>query len=235
MHMGEPSNHSLKVSHQPRKVRSFVRRTGRLTRGQKQSLDYLFPKFGLAMDAPLPNNWQPGQVVVEIGFGMGDALHQLASAYPQFNFIGIDVHRPGIGHLLNRIESSGIKNLRLIEGDAMEWLNQTQWHQSLHAVLLWFPDPWPKKRHHKRRIVQTEFLQHLSEVLKPGGYWHFASDWIPYADAVKERIGRQHQLQLIPPEQIQTEVLRRPTTKFEQRGMALGHQITDLYCLKPTC
>lgn len=216
-----------------RQVRSFVRRTGRLTRGQKQSLQELFPKYGLPLDASMPEGWASGSLVLEIGFGMGESLIQLATHYHQFNFLGIDVHRPGIGHLLNRIDATGVQNVRVMEGDAMEWLKQTSWRHCLHAVLLWFPDPWPKKRHHKRRIVQTEFLQLLSEVLKPGGYWHFASDWVPYVDAVKEQVAAQHRLQLITPEHIQTDVLRRPMTKFEQRGITLGHRITDLYCLNP--
>ncbi|MGB5733948.1 MAG: tRNA (guanosine(46)-N7)-methyltransferase TrmB, partial [Thiohalocapsa sp.] len=179
------SDHAVPSHH--RGIRSFVLREGRLTAGQERAFSELWPRWGC--------DWRPGQlldlpalfgnanpVVLEIGFGNGESLAQMAAAQPQRNFLGLEVHRPGVGHLLLEIERLGLGNLRVLRQDAIGLLREGLVPASLDAVHLYFPDPWPKKRHHKRRIVQPDFVALVARVLVPGGLLHAATDWEPYAE-----------------------------------------------------
>ncbi|WPL19127.1 tRNA (guanine-N(7)-)-methyltransferase [Thiorhodovibrio winogradskyi] len=216
-------------------MRSFVLREGRLTAAQARAFETLWPRFGLgwAPDRPLDlpalfGNDQP--VVLEIGFGNGEALLHMAARYPERNYLGLEVHRPGIGHLLLALESAGLNNVRLLREDACALLARGLAPASLAGVCLFFPDPWPKKRHHKRRIVQPGFIDDLARVLVGGGFFHAATDWAPYADWMLEHLraasDRFENLSTSgdfvprPPD--------RPQTRFERRGERLGQPARDL-------
>ncbi len=216
-----------------RAIRSFVRRAGRITRAQRRALDELWPRYGIEpRDSLLDFSAVFGQrapVIVEIGFGNGEALAAMAAAHPDNNYLGIEVHRPGIGSLLLRLGDEALTNVRLLEGDAKEILAQRIPPNSIQGVHLFFPDPWPKKRHHKRRLVQTDFIELIRRALMLGGYFHLATDWQDYA---------VHMLALLT----QTPGFKntanisgyaprpdyRPLTKFERRGQKLGHGVWDL-------
>lgn len=216
-----------------RQVRSFVRRAGRITKAQARALDELWPTYGIDdADGTLDLDALFGRRaprLCEIGFGNGDALVTLARNRPDVDFLGIEVHDPGIGHLLLAAEKTGLRNLRIARGDAVEVIREWLPPASLDRVHLYFPDPWPKKRHHKRRIVQPAFLEAVARVLKPCGVLHMATDWQPYAEhmlGVTEGSGRFRNLAGTgeysprPPE--------RPETRFERRGRRLGHPVRDL-------
>jgi tRNA (guanine-N7-)-methyltransferase len=219
-------------AHRP--VRSFVLREGRMTAGQRRAYERLWPRFGL--DPAEGETLDPAQIFgnprptrLEIGFGNGEALVALATADPECNFLGVEMHRPGVGHLLLALERQGIDNLRVLRRDATELLHQALPAASLDGVYLFFPDPWPKQRHHKRRIVQPPFLADLARVLRPGGSLHMATDWEDYA---------QHMLTLLEaarefdntagPGRYAPRPQQRPLTRFERRGRRLGHGIWDL-------
>jgi tRNA (guanine-N7-)-methyltransferase len=210
-----------------RRIRSFVRREGRFTPAQKRAFDELWPKYGIENDgAPISCN---SPCVLEIGFGNGASLAQMAMAEPGTHFIGIEVHRPGVGNLLQLIEQHRISNIRIVCDDAVEVLEQRIADNSLDRVQLFFPDPWPKKKHHKRRIVQPAFAQLVRRKLKPGGVWHMATDWQDYAGHMLEVMKTAEGFSNISPtgdyvERPET----RPLTKFEQRGHRLGHGVWDL-------
>ncbi len=214
-------------------IKSFVIRNGRC--GAKQNLAYLYglPKFGISL---VEKPWdfraifgRDAPTVVEIGFGMGYSLIEMAQASPQTNFIGIEVHKPGVGQILLDMMRLNITNIRIVPYDAMTVFRDHIPAESLEGIQIYFPDPWPKKRHHKRRIVQLNFVQLLASALKPQGYLHCATDWAPYAE---------HMLQHITPcavlencSSTQTYVTKpnwRATTKFEVRGQKLGHEVFDL-------
>jgi tRNA (guanine-N7-)-methyltransferase len=216
-----------------RKIRSFVRREGRLTTGQQHALDTLWPKYGIDMsDTALDlgsifGNEQP--VILEIGFGNGDSLAQMAKGNPGLNYLGIEVHRPGVGHLLYLIEEQGIENLRIMSEDAVEIIRNQIPEQALTGVQLFFPDPWPKKKHHKRRIVQPEFVKLLASRLKPGGFFHMATDWENYAEHMLEVMSAAEDFENSTKEgDFIPRPDSRPLTKFEQRGQRLGHGVWDL-------
>jgi tRNA (guanine-N7-)-methyltransferase len=212
-----------------------VLREGRLTAGQARAFSGLWPRFGIerqpgqVLDLPaLFGNGRP--VVLEIGFGNGESLAAMAAAAPDTNFLGVEVHRPGVGHLLLTIERLGLTNLRLLREDAQALLVDGLAPASLAGVNLFFPDPWPKKRHHKRRIVQPAFAERLARVITPGGLFHAATDWEPYAE---------HMLAVLDAADTWFENTAgrgrfapgpgdRPPTKFERRGERLGHQVRDL-------
>ncbi|HEY0635445.1 MAG TPA: tRNA (guanosine(46)-N7)-methyltransferase TrmB [Gammaproteobacteria bacterium] len=216
-----------------RRIRSFVRREGRLTAGQQRALDVLLPRFGVAA-AQTPIDFatlygREAPTILEIGFGNGDSLAQIARNHPQNNYLGIEVHRPGVGHLLMRIEEYGLCNVRVMCADAVEVLQRQIKDESLAALYLFFPDPWHKKRHHKRRQVQPEWAQLVRSKLQIGGYLHMATDWQEYAEHMlavldsAEGFANQspHGDYIERPEY-------RPITKFEQRGARLGHGVWDL-------
>ncbi len=216
-----------------RRVRSFVRRQGRLTRGQQSALETWWPQFGIdRIDEPLDFVVLFGRkapVIVEVGFGNGNTLAQMAMDQPDHDFIGIEVHTPGVGHLLGLIGEHLISNLRIIHDDAIPALQQAIGPQPLAGLRLYFPDPWPKKRHHKRRIVNDGFVTLVADKLAPGGVFHIATDWAPYAEWMLEVMSGQPCFDnrageiLISPRPDW-----RPMTKFEQRGLRLGHEIADL-------
>lgn len=219
--------------HPLRRIRSFVRREGRLTAGQQRALDELFPRFGIeASGTPIDFAARYGReapVIVEIGFGNGDTLAQIARNHPQNNYLGIEVHRPGVGHLLMRIEEYGLSNVRVMCADAVEVLQQQIADGSLAALYLFFPDPWHKKRHHKRRQVQPEWAQLVRRKLKIGGVLHMATDWQEYAEHMLSVLSSAEGFANQSPRGDFIErPAYRPITKFEQRGARLGHGVWDL-------
>lgn len=215
-----------------RTIRSFVRRAGRLTPGQAQALQELWPVFGIDFSDELIDLdsvfGRAAPSVLEIGFGNGETLVEQAAANPSTDFIGIEVHEPGVGHCLLRAHAAGISNLRLSRHDAIDVLRHQIPDASLRRINLYFPDPWPKKRHHKRRILQHDFLQMLSRKIEPGGTFHIATDWQDYAEQIDELIGSDHSFRL---SERRThgggDPLDRSTTKFERRGLQQGHKIWD--------
>ena len=218
-----------------REIKSFVLRQGRLTPGQQKAFDTLWPKFGieylperLDLQAEFGNDHP---VILEIGFGNGDSLAEMAMAQPDKNFLGIEVHRPGVGHLLIQIGKQQISNIRIISHDAVEVLKHCIQENSLEGVQLFFPDPWHKKRHHKRRIVQPAFLDLVCQAVRPGGFFHAATDWENYAEHIRDMI-KQHPL--LANRSAQDFIERpphRPLTKFEQRGHRLGHGVWDIIAI----
>ncbi|WP_273021247.1 tRNA (guanosine(46)-N7)-methyltransferase TrmB [Rheinheimera sp.] len=216
-----------------RKIRSFVLREGRLTKGQQHALDTYWPDYGLQYQSSalqLADVFgRSSAVVLEIGFGMGKSLVQMAKEAPEKDFIGIEVHRPGVGACLSDAVAQQVKNLRVFEHDAVEVLEDTIADNSLDTVQLFFPDPWHKKRHHKRRIVQPEFVQLLRRKLKPGGVFHMATDWENYAGHMLEVMQAAEGFSNLSADNTYVErPEHRPLTKFEQRGQRLGHGVWDL-------
>lgn len=218
-----------------RKIRSFVRRGGRLSEAQQRALNN--PTCMIAASAEsldfvsLYGNEQP--VVLEIGFGMGQSLLHQAVTQPHTNFLGIEVHQAGIGSLLSGIQAHQLTNLRIVDGDAVEILKTRLPDASLHGVQIFFPDPWPKKRHHKRRLIQSTFVQLLMAKIKTGGFLHCATDWQPYAEEMLAVFQQQPTLlNQAPSGKYIERPDSRPLTKFEQRGLSLGHGIWDLMFTK---
>lgn len=214
-------------------MRSFVVRAGRMTVAQERAWVELWPRFGLeSTDAPLDLASVFGREAprtLEIGFGNGESLVALATAHPERDFLGIEVHPPGVGHLLLRIEEFGLGNLRVICRDAVEVLQRCIPDASLDEVLLYFPDPWPKKRHHKRRIVQPDFVALLASRLRPGGMFRMATDWQPYAEHMLAVAGACVSLHNDSPQgEYVPRPDSRPVTRFERRGQRLGHGVWDL-------
>ncbi len=220
------------------KIRSFIRRQGRITPGQQRAIDRLWPKYGLEQKHPINDKDVFGQkapLIVEIGFGNGDSLAKMAKQQTDNAFIGIEVHKPGIGHLLLQLEQLDIENVRIFCDDAVEILEQCIADNSLARIHLFFPDPWPKKRHHKRRIVRSEFIDLITRKLQPGGYFHAATDWQDYAEYMLSVL--EQQPNLINQSTDKAYCKRpyyRPLTKFECRGLALGHGVWDLIFRKKT-
>jgi len=216
-----------------RTVRSFVRREGRLTPGQERALEELWPLYGIdeaegqidleqLFDRKAP-------IVFEIGFGNGSSLAEMAANQPEMNFIGVEVHRPGVGHLLKLIEEQQLTNLRVACTDAVELLKHRIPDKSLDRLQLYFPDPWHKKRHHKRRIIQPAFVNLLAQKIKSAGHLHMATDWQHYAEQMLDDLSQNNDFincsdnsDYIPRPDY------RPLTKFEQRGQRLGHGVWDL-------
>jgi len=219
-----------------RSIRSFVIRNGRLTKAQAHAIDTLLPEFGIAFQSqPLQVDTvfkRGGPLCVEIGFGNGDALLDMASAQPETNFIGIEVHEPGVGHALMGIETRQLSNVRVIQHDAMEVLEQMIPDASLDRVLLYFPDPWRKKRHFKRRIVQKEFVELVADKLTRNGVLHCATDWEDYASWMVEKLDACSRfVNQANTGHFSPRPAWRTKTRFEQRGERLGHQVFDLlYC-----
>jgi tRNA (guanine-N7-)-methyltransferase len=216
-----------------RPIRSYVLRNGRMTPGQQRAYDQNWRRWGLEhSDGPMDSAQvfgRPGPVVLEIGFGMGQSLVEMALAAPERNFIGVEVHKPGVGRLLHGMEERGIDNIRIYCHDAVEVLRDCLADDSLDTVQIFFPDPWHKKRHNKRRLIQPVLVEQLRQKLKPGGTLHLATDWENYAEQMMAVLEAAPGLnnsygtgQFAPrPE-------HRPLTKFELRGERLGHGVWDL-------
>jgi tRNA (guanine-N7-)-methyltransferase len=219
-----------RVEH-PRTIRSYVMRAGRTTEGQARALATLGPRFILPYrEAPLDFAAVFGRqapVILEIGFGMGDATAHIAALQPQHDFIGCEVHEPGVGALLKHIGEQGLTNLRIVQHDAVEVLQHMIPPASLAGVHIFFPDPWHKKRHHKRRLIQPPFVAQLVTRLAPGGYLHCATDWEPYARQMLEVLSACPELQNTAAG-FAPRPAYRPQTKFEKRGLRLGHGVWDL-------
>lgn len=216
-----------------RPIRSFVRREGRITDGQRRALAELLPRYGVEPgEAPLDFRALFGRDApahLEIGFGNGEALAAMAAAHPRNNYLGIEVHRPGVGALLRRIEAESLANVRVACTDARELLERRVPESSLSAVYVFFPDPWHKKRHHKRRLVQPEFVALLSRKLKTGGTLHLATDWEDYARQMLALLSADTGFEnAAGPGQYAPRPETRPRTRFERRGQRLGHGVWDL-------
>ncbi|NCA69461.1 MAG: tRNA (guanosine(46)-N7)-methyltransferase TrmB [Sphingobacteriia bacterium] len=218
-----------------RRVRSYVLREGRLTAAQERAFRDLWPRYGV--------NWVAGEplalpalfgdarpVILEIGFGNGESLASMAQQRADHNWLGIEVHRPGVGHLLIEIERRGLDNLRVLRHDAVEVLAHGITPGALAGVQLFFPDPWPKRRHHKRRILTPEMVDLLARAIRPGGVFHAATDWQPYAQQMLATLeGAQTTfVNLAGPGHYAPRPATRPLTRFEQRGERLGHAVFDL-------
>ena len=221
-----------------RRIRSFVRREGRLTTGQRRALEHLWPLYGIEGEDRLDLDGVFGHQAprtLEIGFGNGASLAQMAEDAPELDFLGIEVHRPGIGHLLQEVEARGLRNVRVMNRDAVEVLERQIPAASLDRVLLFFPDPWHKKKHHKRRILQPRFIDLLARALRPGGRFHMATDWQDYAEHMLAEMDQAGDFRNVAgPGQYAAKPTYRPTTKFERRGQRLGHGVWDLiYEKKP--
>ncbi len=218
---------------QHREIRSFVLRTGRLTKAQQRALDELWPRFGIEADCVIDDlhslfpSVQP--LVLEIGTGNGDALASYAQAAPEKNYIGVEVHTPGVGHLLLKIEEFALQSVRVAKHDAVQLLRTQIPDQSLDEVRIWFPDPWHKARHHKRRLIQPAFVELLASKLKPQGILHLATDWQAYAEHMLEVLQASASFSNTVTAATYAERPQwRPLTRFEKRGQRLGHGVWDL-------
>jgi len=217
-----------------RSVRTFVLRQGRLTEGQRRSLDLYWPSYGLTVEDGQLLDIDAGfgrraPMWLEIGFGNGEALAGMAAARPDVNFLGIEVHLPGVGHALGELSLQKIDNVRLIRHDALEVLENSLPPACISRLLVFFPDPWHKKRHRKRRLVNPEFLQLVQPLLTDDAIVHFATDWIDYADHIVAAMRDRSEYRLVTDDERLNEITSiRPTTRFEQRGRKLGHEVKDL-------
>jgi len=213
-----------------REIKSYVLRQGRTTPSQQRALDELLPRLGIPFSTSVLNAKEvfsrTAPVVVEIGSGMGETTAQIAQQNPSLDFIAIEVHGPGVGSLLRKIDELELRNLRVIRHDAVEVLENMIADGSLAGLHLFFPDPWPKKRHHKRRLVQLPFIALAARKLAPGGYFHAATDWAEYAEQMDAVLSTEPMLEKA------NQVKDRPITKFERRGIGLGHPVRDLLFIR---
>ena len=215
-----------------RVVRSFVRREGRMTPAQERAFERLWGRFGIDY-APLPLDLdrvfgRHAERVLEIGFGNGETLVAQAAADPARDYVGVEVHRPGVGHCLLAADAAGLQNMRVIVHDAVEVLREQVPPGSLQRVNVYFPDPWPKKRHHKRRLLQSPFLELVAARLAAGGTLRIATDWQNYAEHIDGVLADSRALQVVERREHAGDApLERPVTKFERRGLAKGHRIVD--------
>ncbi|HYK12970.1 MAG TPA: tRNA (guanosine(46)-N7)-methyltransferase TrmB [Burkholderiales bacterium] len=219
----------MDTSHRP--IRSFVLRQGRVSNAQQRAHETLLPKFGIP--------YAPGLIdldlvfgrhapkILEIGFGMGETTAAIAALHPENDYLGIEVHTPGVGSLLKAIDAEGLTNLRIVQHDAVEVLCHMIGHDSFDGVHVFFPDPWPKKRHHKRRLLQPAFVALLVERIKPGAYLHVATDWQEYAEYVLAVLKNNPLLENTAMDYAPRPAYR-PQTKFETRGLKLGHGVWDV-------
>ena len=219
----------MDTSHRP--IRSFVLRQGRVSNAQQRAHETLLPKFGIP--------YAPGLIdldhmfgrrapkILEIGFGMGETTAAIAALHPENDYLGIEVHTPGVGSLLKTIEEEGLTNVRIVQHDAVEVLCHMIGHGTFDGVHVFFPDPWPKKRHHKRRLLQPAFVALLVERMKPGAYLHVATDWQEYAEYVLAVLKNNPLLENTAMDYAPRPAYR-PQTKFETRGLKLGHGVWDV-------
>ncbi len=220
-----------------RDIRSFVLRQGKITSGQLKAINELLPKFGIEYNQERCDLnaafCRDNPKIVEIGFGMGNATWQIAKNNPEHDYLGIEVHLPGVGALLMQMRDNNVNNLRIIRHDAVEVFKNMLADDILDGIHIYFPDPWHKKRHHKRRIIQTPFVELLAQKLKPGGYIHLATDWEDYALCMLDILNQETSLinqaidgKFVPRPEY------RPLTKFENRGLKLGHGVWDLIFIR---
>jgi len=215
-----------------RRIRSFVLRQGRLTKGQARALETVFPKFGISykpelLDLSAQFNRADSKKILEIGFGMGETTAKIAQTLPECDFLAAEVHTPGVGALLKLIDELALTNIRVIQHDVVEVLQNMVADASLDGIHIFFPDPWHKKRHHKRRLIQAGFVKLLCSKLKDGGYIHVATDWQEYAEWVLEVLNAEQQLKNTAKDYAEKPAYR-PLTKFENRGIKLGHGVWDM-------
>lgn len=216
----------------PHRIKSYIRRQGRLTPGQQHAIDTLWDRYCLNPDVDYDFSEVFGRtapIIMEIGFGNGTSLVEMAVANPDLDYIGLEVHTPGVGHILRLIEDKGLNNIRLYNHDAVEVLENKIKDGALAGLHLFFPDPWHKKKHHKRRIVRPDFVKVLTRKLHPGGYFHAATDWQHYAEDMLNVLSSNSEL--TNTSETQDYCPRpdyRPLTKFEQRGIRLGHGVWDI-------
>jgi tRNA (guanine-N7-)-methyltransferase len=218
-----------------RPVRSFVLRQGRVSKAQRRAHDTLLPRHGVPFErSPLDLDALFGRQaprILEIGFGMGETTAGIAAAHPQNDYLAIEVHTPGVGSLLKTIDDRGLTNIRIVQHDAVEVLEHMIAPGALDGVHVFFPDPWPKKRHHKRRLLKAPFVKLLASRLKPGGYIHVATDWEDYAREILDVMSAEGALKnsagTFAPRPVD-----RPLTKFEERGVKLGHRVWDVIFVK---
>lgn len=217
------------ASHRP--IRSFVLRAGRLSPAQARALDELWPRYGVEYSGqpidPPALFGRRAPLVLEIGFGMGETTAAIAAAHPELDFLAIDVHLPGVGSLLRQLAAANLSNVRVMRHDAVEVVREMLPEGVLHGIHVYFPDPWPKARHHKRRLLQPPFVALLASRLSPGGYLHCATDWEDYAGQMLDVLGAEPQLTNTAPDYAERPEWR-PATKFERRGLRLGHGVWDL-------
>lgn len=215
------------MNHPDKQIKSYVLRQGRLTRAQQNALDNHWNDYGIDANGEMLDlgslfvNSAP--VTLEIGFGNGDSLIEQAKLHPDNNYIGIEVHTPGVGHCLHRIQQEELNNIKVMRHDATLVLNQQIPDDSLHCVQLYFPDPWHKRRHHKRRILQQDFADTIHHKLVNGGLFHMATDWEHYADHMRSEMDTNDKFSFYSDDRND-----RPETKFEARGLRLGHGVWDL-------
>ena len=217
------------MTHPP--IRSYVLRQGRFSRGQQRAYEELLPRYGIAFRRePLDFEHAFGRradVVAEVGFGMGETTARIAAENPGIDYLAMEVHSPGVGSLLRQLDEGGIGNVRIVAHDAVEVLREMVPERSLRGMHVFFPDPWPKKRHHKRRLIQPEFAALAASRLEQGGYLHVATDWQEYAEHVLEVLGATPGLRNTA-ESFAPRPATRPETKFERRGLKLGHGVWDI-------
>ena len=214
-----------------RPIRSFVKREGKLTSGQQNAINRFWPSYGVDLDHDVLNFKslfnRDANTIVEIGFGNGLSLASMAQAQPELNFFGIEVHRPGVGSLLVQVGKHSLSNVRVSQDDAVQVFEQQIADDSLQRVQIFFPDPWHKKRHHKRRLIQPEFVEMLVKKLKPSGQIHVATDWENYAEHILEVLSADINLRNTA-EAYAEKPDYRPKTKYEERGRRLGHGVWDM-------
>jgi tRNA (guanine-N7-)-methyltransferase len=217
-------------------IRSYVLRQGRISNAQQRCLDTLLPIYGipyLSQPLDLENVFgRSATKILEIGFGMGETTAAIAQSHPQNDYLALEVHTPGVGSLLKQIEELGLKNIRIIQHDAVEVLRDMLADNVLDGVHIFFPDPWHKARHNKRRLIQPSFVAQLVKKIKPGGYIHVATDWQDYAEQVLAVLSGETSLENTAADYAPRPAYR-PLTKFEQRGLRLGHGVWDLVFKKP--
>ncbi len=218
-----------------RHIRSFVLRQGRVSPAQQRSLENLMPRYGIPYSTHTLNLddafGRSAPKILEIGFGMGEPTAKIALNHPQNDYLALEVHPPGVGSLLKQIDAQGIQNIRIIQHDAVEVLRDMVKDETLDGVHIFFPDPWHKARHNKRRLIQTHFVAKLALKIKPGGYIHVATDWQDYAEQILAVLSTEPLLQNTATDYAEKPEYR-PLTKFEQRGLNLGHGVWDLVFLR---
>lgn len=221
----------ISVEEAPR-VRSYIRRNGRITKGQRHAFEALWTEYGMEDHRPFDGAMafsRAAPIILEIGFGNGEALLAQASKYPDFNFVGIEVYPPGIGHLLLLLETSDLHNIKIYRADAFDILEKCFADNSLAGINLFFPDPWPKKRHHKRRLVNPRFIALIAQKISKGGFLHAVTDWQDYAEQIIDVISQSDRFaDASRNPRLMRRLAERPQTKFERRGIDQGNRVWNL-------